>query len=99
MIRQDIFIKRYWHVIVFYQIRLDKKIKGFTQTDYDKRLSIVAIGKTDNKEDFFNTIIHEAKHVQSHICKYYGVKEDGEQSAYLIGYLTMKMFRVFKKLI
>lgn len=65
----------------------------------DKRQSIVAIGKTYSGDNFFNTIIHEAKHVQSHICKYYNVKEDGEKAAYLIGYLTMKMFRCFKHLI
>ena len=99
MIRQDIDINGYWRVIVLYNIELEKGIYGYTQTDFEKRQSIVAIGKTYSAENFFNTIIHEAKHVQSHICKYYNVREDGEQAAYLIGYLTMKMFKVFRKLI
>lgn len=99
MIRQDIYIKNYWHVIVLYNVELEEGVEGFTKTDFDKRQSIVAIGKTYSGDNFFNTIVHEAKHVQSHICKYYNVAEDGEQAAYLIGYLTMKMFRCFKHLI
>ncbi len=99
MIRQDIYIREYWHVVVFYNIKLAKGIEGYTKTDYGKRLSIVAIGKTYSADNFLNTIIHEAKHVQSHICKYYNVKEDGEQAAYLIGYLVMKMYKVFKILL
>jgi len=35
-----------------------------------------------------NTIVHEAKHVQSHICEYYNVPEDSEEAAYLIGYIV-----------
>lgn len=45
------------------------------------------------------TKVHEAKHVQSHICEYYNVPEDGEQAAYLIGYIVQKMHRVFKNMI
>lgn len=43
--------------------------------------------------------MHEAKHVQSHICKYYDVPEDSENAAYLIGYLVQRMHRVFKSII
>ena len=44
-------------------------------------------------------ILSYAKHVQSHICKYYNVPEDGEQAACLIGYIEQKMHRVFKNMI
>lgn len=64
-----------------------------------EKLSIVAIGKADSKKQFLNTIVHEAKHVQSHICMYYDVPEDGEDAAYLIGYIVMKMFDCFKQII
>lgn len=46
-----------------------------------------------------NTIAHEAKHVQSNICKYYNIPEDGEQAAYLIGYLAMEMYKSFRSLL
>lgn len=42
------------------------------------------------------SLVHEAKHVQSHICKYYHVEEDSEQAAYLIGYIVQKMHDFFR---
>lgn len=99
MIRQDIDIDGYWKVIVVYNVELGGFNTGFTQTDFTKRRSIVGIGKATSKEQFFNTIVHEAKHIQSHICKYYKVDEDSEDAAYLIGYIIQKMYSTFKNMI
>ena len=99
MIRQDIDIAGYWKVIVVYDAELGQLNSGFTQTDFNKRRSIVGIGKTASKDQFLNTIVHEAKHVQSNICEYYNVPEDGEQAAYLIGYLVMRMYKCFKNML
>ena len=60
---------------------------------------IVGISPTTSQEQLLNTIVHEAKHVQSHICKYYDVKEDSEDAAYLIGYLVQQMHKVFRYMI
>lgn len=99
MIRQDIDIDGYWKIIVVYNVYLGKKNTGFTYTDFDKRKSVVGISKTTLQEQFLNTIVHEAKHVQSHICRYYKVEEDSEAAAYLIGYIIQQMHRVFKYMI
>lgn len=99
MIKQDIDIEGYWKVIVVYNAFLGNKDTGFTYTDSTKRLSIIGISPTSSQEELLNTIVHEAKHVQSHICEYYNVPEDGEQAAYLIGYIVQKMHRVFKNMI
>jgi len=100
MIRQDIDVEGYWKIIVIYNAPLgNNKDVGFTYTDKRKKQSIVGISKTTNTEQLVNTIIHEAKHVQSHICDYYEVPEDGEQAAYLIGYIVQKMYGVFKRFI
>lgn len=99
MIRQDIDVEGYWKIIVIYDAPLGSKDVGFTYSDYGKRTSIVGIAATSSQEQFLNTIVHEAKHVQSHICNYYEVPEDGEQAAYLIGYIIQKMHRVFKNMI
>lgn len=96
MRKQIINIEKYWTIYIIYNINLWDKDTGFTRTNMRNRTSVVVIGKADSKEEFLNTIIHEAKHVQSHICEYYNVPEDGEQAAYLIGYIVMKMFRAFK---
>ena len=99
MIRQDIDIAGYWKIIVVYNATLGKKDVGFTYTNPSKRISIVGISATSSQEEFFNTMVHEAKHVQSHICDYYDVPEDGEQAAYLIGYIVQQMHKVFKNMI
>lgn len=96
---QSIDINGYWKIFICYNLNLNELDSGFTVTDYSKKLSIVGIGATTSKAEFINTIVHEAKHVQSHICKYYNVPEDGEDAAYLIGYLTMKMYHKFKELL
>lgn len=57
-------------------------------------MSIVCIGKATNTSQFVSTAIHEAKHVQSHICAYYEVEEDTEDAAYLIGYIVKQMYRM-----
>lgn len=93
---QEIDIEGYWKIIVCYNVYLGQDNAGFTHTDFSKKLSIVGIGMTTSKKQFINTISHEAKHIQSHICQYYQVSEDSEDAAYLLGYIMMKMYEVFK---
>ena len=70
---------------------------GMTYSDIDQKVSLVCIGRASSAEQFVNTVIHEAKHVQSHICLYYGIDEDGEQAAYLMGYIAQRMYRMLQK--
>lgn len=69
---------------------------GMTFTNTDYKTSIVCIGNATSAEQFVNTVIHESKHVQSHICDYYNIREDGEQAAYLIGYIVQRMYRMLR---
>ena len=46
-----------------------------------------------------NTAIHEAKHVQSHICEYYNIEEDTETAAYLIGHLVHRMYKMLENVL
>ena len=96
---QTIDINGYWTIKVCYGADLGEVNSGFTATDYSKRLSVVVIGLTDSKAQLMNTISHEVKHVQSNICEYYNVTEDSEDAAYLTGYITMRMYQVFRNLI
>ena len=47
---------------------LRKKNTGFTYTNTDYKMSLVCVGKASNVGQFVNTVVHEAKHVQSHVC-------------------------------
>lgn len=78
---------------------LRKKNTGFTFSNEDYKMSIVCIGEATNVGQFVNTTIHEAKHVQSHICSYYNIKENSEKAAYLIGHLVHKMYEMLEKII
>lgn len=99
MIYQEIDINGYWKIIIVYNVFLGSEDTGFTQTDFSKRLSIVGISNVSSEEQLINTIVHEAKHVQSAICKYYNVSEDGEDAAHLIGFIVQKMYNKFKILL
>lgn len=74
-------------------IVLNQYNTGMTFSNTVEKISMVCIGQAMSKEQFVNTVVHEAKHVQSHICGYYKVDEDGEQAAYLIGHLVQRMYR------
>ena len=78
---------------------LTRENTGFTFSNSDYKMSIVCIGPSSDVSQFVNTAIHEAKHVQSHICSYYDIPENSEKAAYLIGYLVQRMYRMFSKII
>jgi hypothetical protein len=67
---------------------LTKENTGFTFSNSEYKMSIICIGPSSDVSQFVNTAIHEAKHVQSHVCAYYKIEEDSEDAAYLIGYLV-----------
>lgn len=76
---------------------LSKYNSGMTFSNDTYRMSIICISRATSKEEFFNTLVHEAKHVQSHICAYYNIAEDGEPAAYLIGHLVQRMYKYIHK--
>ena len=78
---------------------LKRKNTGFTFSNTDYKMSIVCIGESTSIGQFVNTAIHEAKHVQSHICEYYDIAEDTETAAYLIGHLVHRMYMMLEKMV
>ena len=78
---------------------LKRKNTGFTFTNTERMMSIVCIGKSTNSSQFVSTVVHEAKHVQSHICSYYNIREGSEEAAYLIGYIVKRMYMMIIKLL
>lgn len=78
---------------------LRKKNTGFTFSNTDYKMSIVCIGEATDIGQFVNTTIHEAKHVLSHMCQYYNIKEDTETAAYLIGHLVHRMYGMLEKIL
>lgn len=75
---------------------ISRRNNGFCFTNDAKRRTLVCVAEADSDEEFVNTIVHEAKHLQSHICEYYGIPENGEEAAYLIGDIVEKLYNTFK---
>lgn len=76
-----------------------KRNTGFTYSNTDYLMSVVCISETTSAEEFVNTAVHEAKHVQSHMCEYYDIPEDSEEAAYIIGHIVSEMYKMVSKVI
>ena len=70
---------------------------GLTFSNTDARFSFVCISQATSISQMVSTIVHELKHVQSHICEYYDVDESGEQAAYLIGYIARRVYKLLAR--
>lgn len=71
---------------------LDGYNSGYTFTNFSRRLTIMAIGKTTSAEQMFDSILHEIKHLAEHLGEYFGVNPQSELSAYLQGEVGRKMW-------
>jgi hypothetical protein len=48
--------------------------------------------EADSVDELFDTIVHEVRHATDHIGEYCGLKARGEDSAYLQGEISKKLF-------
>lgn len=82
-----------------FKVLSKSKNTGFTFSNSDYKMSIVCISQTTSASEFVSTAVHEAKHVQSHICQFYKIDERGEEAAYLIGHLVRKMYKMVARVL
>lgn len=54
-------------------------------------MSAIFISKSTSSSEWWDTAVHEIKHVADSIIDYYGVQWDSEDAAYLTGYLTKEL--------
>ena len=71
-------------------------VMGFTYSSPRDKVSIVGIGRHNDKAEYISTIVHEAEHVKNAIFDYYSLDSIGEPPAYTIGYIVKRMYGVFK---
>ena len=76
-----------------------KEAKAATYSNTQKHVSVVLFNPHKSKEDYLNSIIHEAEHVKQAMLQSYDIEDRGEPPAYTIGYLVGCMYRAFKQLI
>ena len=73
--------------------------KAVTFSNLENHISIILFNYHDSKEDYINSIVHEAEHVKQAMLEVYNVKDRGEAPAYTIGHLMSKMYQVFAHII
>lgn len=64
---------------------------GMALSKPELRMSIIYISNTTSASEWWSTALHELRHVADTIIDYYGVEWDGEDAAYLTGYLTKEL--------
>lgn len=69
---------------------------GFTFSNPDLRMSVMCIGGATSTEQWWDSLVHEIKHAQSHICAYYDVDCNSEEASYLSGYIARLVIRALK---
>lgn len=55
------------------------------------KMSAIFISDSSSNSQWWDSAIHELKHVADSIINYYGVDWDSEDAAYLTGYLTKEL--------
>jgi hypothetical protein len=80
---------------LFNELR-ESYIKAVTCSNEEYHTSVVILKKHTSKEDYINSIVHEAEHVKQAMLSAYRVEDRGEPPAYTLGYLVMRMYEVFK---
>lgn len=68
--------------------------KAFTYNNSYYKVSVVGFNIHSDKYDYINSIIHEAEHVKQAMFKYYNIKDKGENAAYTVAYIAMKMLQI-----
>ena len=74
---------------IYYNMRTNAK--AFTYSNAKYKTSIVGFNIHYNKYDYINSIVHEAEHVKQAMLDYYNIIDKGENAAYTIAYIAMKM--------
>lgn len=74
----------------------EKADTGLTYSNKTKRASVMVVGYASSAEEFFNSLLHEMRHVEEHIATADGIDPYGEDVAYLIGDLSQAIYPLIK---
>lgn len=72
---------------------------GFTYSNCTTRQTILVVGEGTSNEEFMNSLVHEARHLEEHIAKTFEMDYEDEERYYLIGKLIQTMYKGFKILL
>ena len=71
---------------------LSRPDSGMTLTSMSDMMSVIFVSEATSDDEWFNTLVHELKHVVEHISEFYNVSPKSEPAAYLQGEIGRQMF-------
>lgn len=66
---------------------------GLTFSNPKRRTSVMVIGYASSGGEFFNSLLHEMRHLEEHILNASDIEPYGEPVAYLIGDLAKEVYK------
>ena len=81
---------------VYYNLKY--KAKAVTCRNIKEHISVVLFNYHKSRYDYINSVIYEVEHVKQHMLKAYAITDEGEPSAYTVGYIAMRMLMINTKL-
>lgn len=76
----------------FENLMNDSLNMGLCYSNYRHRESVLVVGKASSAAEFFNSIVHEITHLQSHMCDVMRLDPKGEEIAYYMGDLSREIY-------
>lgn len=72
---------------------------GLTYSNVVSRQTVWVTEITSSAEEFFNSIVHEIRHLQQHISNAYNLDENSEDVCYLCGEIALRLFPYVRSLL
>ena len=69
---------------------------GVTYSNYLYRTAVMVIGRASSDRQFFNSFMHEMRHMEDDLGNMNGIEHDGEEIAYLSGHIAEQVFDYVK---
>ena len=69
---------------------------GVTYSNHVYRSTVMVIGVSSSDRQFFNSLLHELRHLEDDLGNMNGIGLDGEEIAYLSGYIAERVFDYVK---
>ena len=86
-------------ILEIYSMLSTGEAKAVTFSNTNRHCSVVVFNPHKTRQDYINSLVHEAEHVKQAVLDAYGVDDEGEAPAYTIGYIVGQMYRGFYRLI
>ena len=81
-----------------WQLMTEEWNKGYTWSNHSRRRSITLIGRAKDWSQFFNTVLHETKHIVDEVTAAYDVMNYGEPPAYTQGEIGRQMAPMIRRI-